>query len=345
VDFAVLLKDVASVGIALSGESELAAVLDLSLVSALRLTTGDAGAIYLASEEGLEFALVKSKALARRYGEAEVASRFAGRRLPMHGGSLAGYVASTGTPINIPDAYAIPADAPYEFDIQYDRDTQYETHSVLAVPMMDKGGKVIGVLQVLNAKDAAGEIVAFTPEAQEVLTLLAAFTAAAIRNVQLQAYSLNDHLSGAFNRRYIVMRLDEEISRTARTGETLSFVLIDIDHFKQINDQHGHPLGDIVIRTVAQLLLNQSRKYTIVARYGGDEFAILLPSTPKAGAAGYAERMKRIVERYPFPSGPVTLSIGIASMPDDASNRDDLVAAADRALYRAKQEGRNRVGT
>jgi diguanylate cyclase (GGDEF)-like protein len=196
----------------------------------------------------------------------------------------------------------------------------------------------------VNALDENTDVIAFSPDVQEVVALLAAYAAAAIRNVQLAAYSLNDHLTGAFNRRYVTMRLDEEISRTKRTGEPLSFALIDIDLLKQVNDLHGHPQGDVVIRAVAQLLINQSRAYTVVARYGGDEFAILLPSTPKAGAIGYAERMKRIVASYPFPMGPVTISIGTATMPGDADTRDDLVAAADRSLYRAKQEGRNRVG-
>ena len=119
---------------------------------------------------------------------------------------------------------------------------------------------------------------------------------------------------------------------------------MDIDHFKEVNDTHGHPAGDTVIRGVAQLLINQSRAYTVVARYGGDEFAIVLPSTPKAGALGYGERIKRIVASYPFPTGTVTISIGTATLPGDAESRDDLIGAADRALYRAKQEGRNRVG-
>ena len=287
---------------------------------------------------------MKNPILTRRYGEAEVRGRFADRRLPLDGSSLAGYVASTGEVLNIPDAYAILAGAPYRLDARWDRDNQYESRSVLTVPMLERPGQVLGVLQVINATDAAGDIVTFTAESEEIAALLAAYTSAAVRNVQLAAHSLNDHLTGAFNRRYVTMRLDEEISRTKRTGEPLSLAFIDIDHFKAINDQHGHPAGDAVIRAVAQLLINQSRAYTVVARYGGDEFAIVLPSTTKEGATGYAERMMRIVRSYPFATGPVTLSIGIATLPGDADVRDDLIAAADRSLYRAKQEGRNRVG-
>lgn len=334
-----------SLGVAISAEADLRRLLDVALGGALHLTGAEAGTIYLATPEGLEFALVKNPILAQRYGEADVQARFVGRRLPVDANSLAGYVALNAEVLNVPDVLAIPASSPYRLESRFDRDSQYESRSVLTVPMLERPGVVLGVLQVINATDAAGDIIAFTPEAEEIASLLAAYAAAAIRNVQLAAHSLNDHLTGAFNRRYVTMRLDEEISRTQRTSEPLSFALIDIDHFKAINDAHGHPAGDGVIRTVAQLLINQSRAYTVVARYGGDEFAIVLPSTPKAGATGYAERMMRIVRSYPFATGPVTLSIGIATLPGDADNRDDLIAAADRSLYRAKQEGRNRVGS
>jgi len=334
-----------ALGIAISAETELPRLLEVALTGALDLTGAEAGALYLVTQGELEFAGVKNAALVRRYGAAEVAARFASRRLPIDGRSLAGYVASTLQTLNVPDAYAIPANAAYHLDARFDRENQYETRSVLTVPMLERPGVGLGVLQLINATDAAGDLVAFSAEAEEIAALLAAYAAAAIRNVQLSTYTVNDHLTGAFNRRYVTRRLDEEISRTGRTGEPLSFALIDIDHFKAINDQHGHPAGDAVIRAVAQLFINQSRAYTVVARYGGDEFAIVLPSTPKAGAVGFAERMLRIIRSYPFPTGPVTLSIGIATLPGDADNRDDLIAAADRALYTAKREGRNRVGS
>ena len=333
-----------ALGIAISAEVELPRLLDVALTGALGLTGAEAGALYLLTEGELEFAGVKNPALVRRYGAAEVAARFAGRRLPLNGSSLAGYVASTLQTLNVPDAAAIPANAAYHLDARFDRENQYESRSVLTVPMLERPGVGLGVLQLINATDDAGDIVAFSAEAEEIAAFLAAYSAAAIRNVQLSAHSVNDHLTGAFNRRYVMRRLDEEISRTRRTGEPLSVALIDIDHFKTINDQHGHPAGDAVIRAVAQLLINQSRAYSVVARYGGDEFAIVLPSTTKAGAAGFAERMIRIVRTYPFPTGPVTLSIGVGTLPDDADSRDDLIAAADRSLYRAKREGRNRVG-
>ena len=337
-----LLKELVQLGIAMSGESDFERLLDLALTGALRFSRAEGGTIYLVHGDVLEIALAKNDVLLRRYGAAEVRLRFQGRRLALDVSSLAGYVAATGEPLNIADAYALSPTSPYHLDAGFDRENQYRTRSVLVLPLRDPGGLVLGVLQLVNATDEQGDVVPFD-ENIEVMTLLAAYAAAAIRNVQLEASSVRDHLTGAFNRRYVTMRLDEEISRTRRTNDPVSFALVDVDHFKRINDTHGHPAGDAVIRAVAQLLLNQSRAYTVVARYGGDEFAIVLPSTAKAGAIGYAERMMRIVRSYPFGTGPVTLSIGTATLPGDADTRDDLIAAADRALYRAKREGRNRV--
>jgi diguanylate cyclase (GGDEF)-like protein len=344
-DSAALLKELVAIGIAIAGEPHLRRLLDVTLTGALKLTHAEAGAIYLLKPEGLEFAMVKNPVLTRRYGEAEVNGRFEGQRLPVDGSSLAGYATATGRALNVADAYRIPATAPYHLQTRFDRENQYQTRSVLSVPLRAPASSTaLGVVQVINARDDHDEVIPFTSDSEEIISLLAAYAAVAIHNVQLAEQSLNDHLTGAFNRRYLAMRLDEEISRTQRTGEPLSLAIVDVDRFKQVNDTHGHPAGDTVIRGVAQLLINQSRAYTVVTRYGGDEFAIVLPSTPKAGAMGYGERIKRIVASYPFPTGPVTVSIGTATLPGDAETRDDLVGAADRALYRAKQGGRNRVG-
>jgi diguanylate cyclase (GGDEF)-like protein len=125
----------------------------------------------------------------------------------------------------------------------------------------------------------------------------------------------------------------------------MSLVLLDLDHFKAINDRFGHGAGDRVLKEVAQLLVNQSRNFTIVTRLGGDEFGMLLVNTPKTGSITYAQRMRGVIERYPFKHGAVTATLGVASLPDDAKDGDDLVAAADRALYQAKHAGRNGVGT
>jgi diguanylate cyclase (GGDEF)-like protein len=120
---------------------------------------------------------------------------------------------------------------------------------------------------------------------------------------------------------------------------------MDLDGFKAVNDEMGHVVGDETLRDVGQTLIKHSRGINVVSRYGGDEFAVLLVETPKGGARVYAERIRQIIEHYPFSHGrPVTASFGIASLPDDeAATSEDLMRAADDALYAAKRAGKNQV--
>jgi diguanylate cyclase (GGDEF)-like protein len=126
-------------------------------------------------------------------------------------------------------------------------------------------------------------------------------------------------------------------------------VFADLDHFKSYNDTHGHPAGDRLLKTVAEIFVGRARQSTLVARYGGEEFVFLVPETEKTGAVRYADAMREIIEDHPFPGreaqpeGKVTLSLGVAGFPDDGIEGQSLIAHADRSLYRAKEEGRNRV--
>jgi diguanylate cyclase (GGDEF)-like protein len=165
----------------------------------------------------------------------------------------------------------------------------------------------------------------------------------AVRNARLEDLSFKDALTGVYNRRYFGLRVEEEAKRQARFGEPLSLVLLDLDRFKSINDELGHGAGDDTLREAAQLIVANSRSFSIVTRYGGDEFAVLLVNTPKAGAVKYAQRIKDVVERHRFSHGPLTVSVGIAALPEDVTKSADLVPAADRALYVAKRHGRNLI--
>ena len=118
---------------------------------------------------------------------------------------------------------------------------------------------------------------------------------------------------------------------------------LNIDHFKQFNEDHGTAAGDEVLREVARLLAKHSRSFTIIARLDGDGFAALLANTPKAGAATYSQRIRGVIAAHPFPHGPITASFGVAGLPADAASAEDLTAAAQRALTDAKRLGRNRV--
>lgn len=158
-----------------------------------------------------------------------------------------------------------------------------------------------------------------------------------------------DPLTGLDNRRQLMSDLQLEIQRAERYQTPLSLILLDVDYFKKYNDLHGHPAGDRILRQLANLLAINLRAFDKIARYGGEEFVIILPQTDLKGATVVAEKLRRLVEEYPFPeeetqpAGKLTISLGVASYPEHAKSGDDLLAQADRAMYRAKAAGRNRV--
>lgn len=161
--------------------------------------------------------------------------------------------------------------------------------------------------------------------------------------------SQKDALTGIYNRAYFESALRNRIEFANRRTDTLAIALIDLDQFKLVNDTRGHGMGDLVLRRVARLLAAQARDTDVVARYGGDEFAILMPGTPVAAALAVADRIRALVSESPeLAAGeigpvPLTLSIGIAACPDDATRLAVLIELADAAMYRAKEEGGNRV--
>lgn len=165
--------------------------------------------------------------------------------------------------------------------------------------------------------------------------------------------SITDPLTGIYNRRYLERRLTDEIARANRYGMPLSVLLIDIDHFKRVNDIYGHQVGDLVLEGLAQLIVTTLRTTDIVARYGGEEIMVIAPSTPMKTAADLAERLRKVVENASFEVPAelnldisalgVTVSIGVACFGQQARDMNDLIQHADKAMYRAKKEGRNRV--
>ena len=164
-------------------------------------------------------------------------------------------------------------------------------------------------------------------------------------NARLKETSFKDEVTGLYNRRFFSLRLEEELSRYRRFNHPVSVVLLDLDGFKSVNDSLGHAVGDDTLRDVAQILMKHSRGINVVSRYGGDEFAVLLVETSKAGARLYADRIREVVAKYPFSHGKIlTASFGVASLPDDeASTAEDLFRSADEALYAAKRAGKNQV--
>ena len=335
-------KDLVQIGIDLTSEQDLSTLLERILTEGRRFTRAEAGTLFLREGDQLSFSVVQNDRLARELGLEEMRRRLQSDPLNLKELSLAGHVALTGDILNLHDTYMIPSDRPYAFDTSVDARLNYRTQSVLVVPLQDPGGNILGVLELINALDR-GRVVPFDSQYESLVRSLAAQAAVALRNARLEDLSFKDALTDVYNRRYFTIRIEEEFKRHSRFGEPLSLALADLDHFKEVNDRFGHRAGDEALRNVAQLLVKHSRSFSIVTRYGGDEFAIILVNTAKGGGVTYADRIRRVIEQHNFAHTPVTVSLGVASIPEDATNVDDLIVAADQALYDAKRTGRNRV--
>lgn len=165
--------------------------------------------------------------------------------------------------------------------------------------------------------------------------------------VKLQKLAITDSVTGLTNVRFFRERLKEEVERGVRHNRIFSLVMIDVDNFKVYNDKFGHQAGDRVLQEVSQLLNAVTRTTDSVSRYGGDEFAMILPETTKDRAKDVALRIKKDINRISklpaFSHQPLTLSFGVSSFPDDGTKVEDLIQSADEAMYQAKKMGRDRV--
>jgi diguanylate cyclase (GGDEF)-like protein len=186
-----------------------------------------------------------------------------------------------------------------------------------------------------------------------LISLLSLQTAIDIRRVyRLEEESITDSLTGAFNRRYLERRLGEEFSHSRQFGSPLSILLLDIDHFKEINDSAGHHAGDQVIEKLAKFVLTLIRGSDILVRFGGDEFVVIALNTPIETAGLFAEKIVKHINSQSFEvigdqnathEIKVTISIGVASLSDEIVEIHQLISNADKALYCAKRDGRNCV--
>lgn len=213
------------------------------------------------------------------------------------------------------------------------------------VPML-KENELYGVVKV--GPKINGE--AFSDNDLEFFETLASQAVIAFENARLYSLAITDSITKLYVHRYFQLRLEEEVARSRRYNSTISLLMCDIDHFKNVNDTYGHQQGDCILREVSHIIRKNVRNTDIPARYGGEEFAIILPETTQADAKIVAERIRRDVANFDFPSiangqtaVKCSISIGVAGFPLNADNKDQLIQKADSALYRAKDSGRNRV--
>ncbi len=262
--------------------------------------------------------------------------------LPLRRGEgLAGLVAESGQALLVPDVTVEPR-------CRLPEALGLPRGSCLGVPLRRPGRELLGVLTA-HRPDRHGFSLADLDLGQAV----AHQVAAALENAQLyqrtKELSTRDDLTGLFNRRHFFDQLEKEVQRARRYRRVFALLLLDLDAFKGYNDTHGHLQGDEALKEVARLLLASTRRADIVARFGGEEFVVLLPEVPAAGAAVVAEKVRTAVEGYPFagrhtqPGGRLTVTLGLATYPQDAAGGLELLDCADRAMYLGKQQGGNRV--
>ena len=216
----------------------------------------------------------------------------------------------------------------------------------MGVPIVARG-KVVGRIYLT---DKANDQL-FTQEDEDLMVGLAADAAIAIENARLfaevQELAITDGLTGLHNRRHFFTLAEREIERAHRYGHPLSMILLDVDHFKQVNDTYGHDVGDQVLRKVTARWRERLRKVDILGRYGGEEFVALLPEKDLVGAFSAAERMRQSVTESPIETDQgllaITISLGVADINESCSDLATLLNHADAALYLAKNEGRNQV--
>lgn len=220
--------------------------------------------------------------------------------------------------------------------------------ALLCVPLFSETQEPLGLILLARKKPNS-----FTQTETSLINSIATQVARVLDKILIYEHtrelSITDELTQIFNRRYFNQRFEREMQRAIRYERPLSIIMVDIDYFKTYNDTHGHLYGDVVLQKVAKILGSNLRKADIVARFGGEEFVVLLPEIDKSGAVQVAEKLRMAIESYNFPkaatqpAGRLTISLGVGVYPDDAVNAEDLLQIADRALYVAKENGRNRV--
>ncbi|MBN2645779.1 MAG: sensor domain-containing diguanylate cyclase [Desulfuromonadaceae bacterium] len=271
----------------------------------------------------------------------DVGPQLKGQRLSL-GEGIAGWVAQHRRTVLLDD---VSNDE--RFTAADRRQTGFKPRSIACVPVQIQG-QLLGVMQLVNGMHDP-------PFDQNDLMLLAAisdYVAIGISNARnfsrVHELVITDDLTGLFNARYFDDLMDIEISRAQRFGSPLSLVFMDLDHFKQVNDTHGHLVGSRMLSELGFLIKERIRSVDFGARYGGDEFVLILPQTGKQGAYELVSYLREMINSYVLTTETgahvqVTASFGIATLPDDADNKIDLIRLADNRMYKVKETTRDAI--
>lgn len=327
------LEILVEIGKALTSSLDLREILSIIMEKVSSLLKPKTWSLLLVDEatEELTFEIAVSPA----------AERIKGIRL-QKGEGIAGWVALHGEPLLIPNVQEDERFAP-----QVDAAVAFTTRSIVCVPVKSKN-RILGVVELVNSLDESH----FDEADVKILGTIADYAAIAIENARnfekVRELIVTDDLTGLFNARYLLEFLDYEIDRARRYGSPLSLVFLDLDFFKDVNDTYGHLAGSTLLTEMGRLIRKHIRKSDMAARYGGDEFVLVLPSTSKEGAFTMASNLRRIVKDHYFLTDEgyrirVTASFGIASYPIDAQTKLALIRLADKAMYEVKDSSRDAV--
>jgi diguanylate cyclase (GGDEF)-like protein len=319
----------------LTSSLELSAVLRTIMKKTKNLIRAEACSILLVDEETGDLVFEKTATKKER------GKRIKKERLKL-GEGIAGWVAQEQVPVIVPDVSKDP-----RFNPRVGMESDFRAKSIMCVPIKNKGN-ILGVLEIVNKLNHEP----FTKDDLALILRIVDHAAIAIERAALYQkmaeLSVTDDLTKLFNTRYLNRTLEIELTRALRHHTSLSLIFMDIDHFKNINDNYGHLVGSKLLVEMGQLLLKSLRTVDIVARYGGDEFVMVLPQTSPKNAIQIAERMRRSIEHNVFLkkdgySFKITASFGVASYPESARSKEDLLKLADEAMYRVKNQTRNGV--
>lgn len=309
----------------ISSELQLQALLDMAMNAIAEITEIERGSTWLLNEENGTFNLMS------HLGDASMLTH----NLTADASNVILKIEETKEPVE----YEAGRNETIELS---EKDKSIFGTSFVVVPILSQG-EFLGMVHLC----ASDNLERFTARDIRLIKVFAIQLGAAVKNAQLYEQAITDGMTKLYLHRYFKQRLADEIKRAARFKRKIAMIMVDIDHFKLLNDNYGHQTGDEVLKRVASILRRAVRTHDLPARYGGEEFALVLPETDMVGAVAVAERIRRSIENEVIEFGGFvikkTASFGVSVFPDCADDMDSLIKAADVALYWSKEHGRNQV--